>query len=333
MTALLLIAVPYAAAVLFLGGLTWRVWRWAATPVPFRIPTTCGQQRSLEWIRPGRLESPSTALGVTARVLLEVLLFRSLFRNSGSGIITAISRPSDKSVSGGVVPDPRMTFVERKGLWLGALAFHWALLVILLRHVRLFVEPVPRFATSLTSLDGVFQLGAPTWYATDVIVVVALTYLLGRRLRDPLLRYLTLPADYLVLGLLLAVVGTGLVTRYLARPDLVAIKQFTLGLAALSPAPPPWPGPWFVLHLLCVSLLLAVFPASKLVHGAGAWLSPTRNQANDSRRRRHVNPWNAPVQVHTYQEWEAEFRDKIRVARLPLDQQQTPAAGPSASTR
>ena len=37
---------------------------------------------------------------------------------------------------------PRLVYREAKWLWLAAIAFHWSLLVILLRHLRLFVEPV-----------------------------------------------------------------------------------------------------------------------------------------------------------------------------------------------
>ena len=52
---------------------------------------------------------------------------------------------------------------------------------------------------------------------------------------------------------------------------------------------------------------------------AGVFLSPTRNLANNNRMRRHVNPWNPEVEVHTYAQWEDEFRDKIKAAGIPLD--------------
>ena len=55
------------------------------------------------------------------------------------------------------------------------------------------------------------------------------------------------------------------------------------------------------------------------MHMGGVFLSPTRNLANNSRMRRHVNPWNYPVKVHTYEEWEEEFRDKMKAAGLPLE--------------
>ncbi len=74
-----------------------------------------------------------------------------------------------------------------------------------------------------------------------------------------------------------------------------------------------------------VACLLAMLPFTKMVHAAGLWLSPTRNQANDSRRRRHVNPWDAPVDVHGYAAWREEFRDKLVAAGLPIDE--TPPRG------
>jgi len=48
----------------------------------------------------------------------------------------------------------------------------------------------------------------------------------------------------------------------------------------------------------------------------------TENPASDnSRAVRHVNPWDYPVKVHTYEEYEDEFRDVMRAAGLPLDKE------------
>ncbi|MCX6551995.1 MAG: sulfate reduction electron transfer complex DsrMKJOP subunit DsrM [Acidobacteria bacterium] len=306
----------YGAAVVCIVGMTWRVWVWAATPEPFQIPTTSGQQPSVAGIAASAVESPSTRLGVVGRMALEGLLFRSLFRN------TAFAPPPPGS-PGHASP----IFRERKALWLGAMALHWSLLVIVARHLRLFVEPVPVLVSALTAVDGFFDIGLPRWYATDAIVVGALAYLLARRLRDPLLRYITLPADYLALAVLSAIVGTGLVLRYVVRTDIVATRHWTLSLAAGHPAPLPDAVAWVALHVASVACLLAVLPFSKMVHGVGVWLSPTRNQANDSRRRRHVNPWNAPVPLHTHAAWQEEFRDKLKIAGLPVDDDPPDSAG------
>ena len=83
---LFLVFIPYGAFVVFLAGFVWRIVSWAQSPVPFRIPTTCGQQKTLPWMKSEPLESPSGTAGVIGRMALEVLLFRSLFRNTKAEI-------------------------------------------------------------------------------------------------------------------------------------------------------------------------------------------------------------------------------------------------------
>jgi len=297
------VVLPYAAIVLFLAGLSRRVLGWAASPVPFRIPTTCGQQRSLPFIKQNRLESPFTTLGVIGRMALEVLLFRSLFRNTRVEL----------------APPGRLIHSEAKFLWLGALAFHWSFLVIFLRHLRLFLEPVPGCVMALHNLDGFFQLGVPVLYITDVVILAALAYLLGRRLADVRVRYLSLASDYFALFLLAGIALSGVWMRYFSKVNILEIKRLAMGLVTLDPVVPARVEPFFFVHLTLVSVLIAWFPFSKLCHMAGVFLSPTRNLANNNRAKRHINPWNYPVKVHTYQEWEEEFRDKIVAAGLPLD--------------
>jgi len=294
---------PWAAILTFLVGMTYRVMLWARSSVPFRIPTTCGQQRSLPWIKAGWLESPHTTQGVLLRMALEVGLFRSLFRNTKAELREG----------------PKLVYGEDKFLWLAALAFHWSLLLIFLRHLRFFMEPIPAFVNILTSVDGFFQVGAPVLYGTNVVVLAALGYLLLRRLRDPQVRYLSLFSDYFPLFLLLGLVLSGILMRYFIRIDTVAVKQLAMGLVTFSPVIPKEVGPLFLMHLFLLSVLLAYFPFSKLMHMGGVFLSPTRNLANSSRTRRHLNPWNSPVKVHTYEEWQEEFRDKIKAAGLPLE--------------
>jgi nitrate reductase gamma subunit len=294
--------VPYAAFAVFLFGFCYRVLRWAWIPVPFRIPTTCGQQKSLPWIKPASLENPSTRWDAFRRMVLEILLFRSLFRNSRARL-----------------HDDRLVLGKDRLLWLGALAFHWSLLVILLRHLRLFLQPVPVFLSALSRLDGVFQVGIPALYISDVVILGALLYLVAKRFCNPIVRYVSLPIDYLALFLLLGAVISGLLMRFVVRVDVVAIKEFALGLAVFHPVVTNAITPMFLTHLLIVSALAAYFPFSKLMHMGGVFLSPTRNLANNNRSKRHVNPWNYPVKTHSYAEWEQEFRDKLKAAKLPLE--------------
>ena len=300
---LLAVGVPYAAFAVFVVGFIARIVGWARAPVPFRIPTTCGQQKSLDFLPHARIENPYTGWQAALRVAEEVLLFRSLFRNLR---LRWTSRRN-------------LVYESSRWLWLGALAFHGCLLLVVVRHLRLFLDPVPGVILWLERLDGAFQLAAPTLLLSDVVITVALAYLLARRLLDPRLRYLSLPADYLALFLLGGIVLSGVSMRYLTRVDLVAVKELAVGLATLAPRVPQNVGTAFFVHLTLVSALFAWLPFSKLMHIAGALMSPTRNLANNSRARRHVNPWNPEVEVHTYEQWEAEFHDKLVAAGLPVE--------------
>ena len=297
------IVVPYLALTIFLVGMVVKVVGWARSPVPFKITTVCGQQRSLPFLRHQPLESPFTSWQVIKRMALEVLLFRSLFRNTRTQL----------------TPRKNLAYLPDKLLWAGALAMHWSLLIILLRHLRFFLEPVPAMVGFLESLDGFFQLAVPTFFLTDAVVVLALLYLLARRFLNAQVRYISLVADYFALFLLLGVAGSGIAMRYIWKVDFVGVKELALGLVTLKPIVPTGLGAIFFVHLFLISLLFAYFPFSKLVHIGGIFLSPTRNLPNDNRACRHVNPWNRPVNVHTYEEWEEEFHDKIKACGLPLE--------------
>jgi len=95
----------------------------------------------------------------------------------------------------------------------------------------------------------------------------------------------------------------------------------TMGWVTLKPVVPEGINIIFYIHLFLVSTLLIYFPMSKLMHMAGVFLSPTRNLANTNRAEMHVNPWNYPVKVHTYHEYEDDFRDKMKAAGLPVEKE------------
>jgi nitrate reductase gamma subunit len=296
--------IPGGALLVFLGGVVYRVVCWAKSPVPFRIPTTCGQQKSLPWIRSSFLESPHNTWGVIGRMALEIFLFRSLFRN------TKVSLQNQRPYYGGA-----------KWLWLAGLAFHGSFLVILTRHLRFFTEPVPVPVNLLATLDGLFEISLPTLYLTDAALVAAVTYLFLRRVAIPQIRYISLAADYFPLFLLLGIALSGMVMRHVYKVDLQKIKELSLGWFTFQPSLPEGIGVIFYIHLFLVCSLLVYFPFSKLMHMGGVFFSPTRNLANNNRMRRHVNPWNYRVMVHTYEEYEEEFRDRMKEAGIPLEKE------------
>ena len=46
-----------------------------------------------------------------------------------------------------------------------------------------------------------------------------------------------------------------------------------------------------IVHLLLVALLMLVFPFSKLLHAPGIFFSPSRNQVDNPREKRHIAAW------------------------------------------
>lgn len=197
--------------------------------------------------------APKTRRGVAWRLFREATLFESLFRAS-------------------------------KWTWLAGWTFHAALVLVLLRHVRYFQEPV------WTPVLMVQAIGTYAGFA----MALGLGGLWLRRVFVDRVRYISTPSDHLHLALLLAIAASGLAMRFVAHTDIVAAKAFILGLIRFDWQPLP-ADPLLLLHLTLVALLMIVFPASKLLHAPGLFFSPTRNQADDPRETRHVAPWAAAL--------------------------------------
>ncbi len=306
------IIIPYLALITFLIGFTYKVVGWSRSAVPFRIPTTGGQQKSLPWIKHSQLDCPATNWQVIARMALEILTFRSLFRNTRMRLKEGT----------------KLSYQLEIFLWVGALAFHYAFLAVIIRHLRFFTEPVPFFVALVENVDSFFRLeilypsvqfGLPGVFISGVVLLAAVTYLFSRRLLIRQVRYISLAGDYFPLFLIFGIALTGILMRYFLKIDVTAAKELTMGLVTFRPTIPEGVGSVFYIHLFFVSVLLAYFPFSKLMHLAGIFLSPTRNLTTDTRAKRHINPWNYPVPVHTYEEYEDEFRDKMVEVGLPVD--------------
>lgn len=299
------VAIPYLAVMVFIGGFVYKVVQWGKSPVPFPIQTTCGQAKSLDFVKHNRLEAPETTSEVVARMALEILTFRSLFRNTKSEIHDG----------------PKVTYESSKWLWLFALIFHYSFLIIIIRHMRLFLNPVPEFIAFIDWADSMFEIGAPALYLTDAGLLIGLFFLFARRLSNRQVRFISLASDYFPLFLIFAIGVTGVLMRMFLREgiDIVAIKQLAVGLVTLQPVINGDIGSIFYIHLFLVCVLLVYFPFSKLMHLGGVFLSPTRNMKNNSRAVRHINPWNPDIKVHAYSAYEDEFREFMVPAGIPVE--------------
>ena len=221
----------YLASFVLVAGLALRIWTYATTPAPLKIPTT---------------PAPTTRGGVALRVAGEVVLFQSLFKSN-------------------------------KWIWLFGWIFHMALAAVLFRHLRYVLQPVPE----------IVALAQPIGVLAGFAMVGGLLALWGRRLVVPRIRYISGPSDHLMLALLVAIGASGLMMKFVAHTDIVAVKAFFLGLIHFDWKPLPG-DPALMMHLSLVAALMIVFPFSKLLHAPGVFFSPTRNQADDSRERRYA---------------------------------------------
>ena len=304
MRTLVTLGVPILAVLCFVVGFSVKILRWITAPVPFRIPLTLGQQRSLASIHHAVTCNPHTAPQAVLRAALDILLFRPLLRPT----------PSASLHSG------QLSRYAGYLLWLGTVAFHGSLLVILLRHLRLFITPVPAPVVWLQSVDSVSDLYLPKVHISTLVFFVSVLFLVVRRLVLVRLRYISLAADYFPLALLGGIAITGFWLRHVTRTDVATVKIAMLDLAHLSAAHFSALDSLFVVHWSLVCTLLAYFPLSKLMHAPGAFMSPTLTLANSNRVKRHINVCNPKVQLLHYADYEATFRERMVEAGLPVEE-------------
>ncbi len=171
-------------------------------------------------------------------------------------------------------------FKGSKWTWLFGWLFHFGMLIALVRHLRYFTEPV-WWWVSMLQWAGIYA---------GIVMALGLAGLWARRLLVDRVRYISAPSDHLMLALLLAIAGSGLVMKYWVHADIVALKAFTLGLITFDWQPLP-ADPVLLVHLTLVIMLMVVFPFSKLLHAPGVFFSPTLNMKDTPRERRHVTEW------------------------------------------
>ena len=195
--------------------------------------------------------APTTQAGVIYRMAKEVIVFESLFK-------------------------------ANKWIWVFGWLFHFGLLLVLLRHLRYFTQPVWAWVDVLQ----------PFGKYASFMMVIGLVGLLARRFLVDRVRYISTPSDYLMLVLILAIGVTGMLMTFVVHTDIIALKQFFLGLMYLDVQPLPQ-DPILLIHLALVAFLMMIFPISKLLHAPGLFFSPTRNQVDNPRERRHISAWAA----------------------------------------
>ncbi len=172
-------------------------------------------------------------------------------------------------------------FKSNKWIWLFGWLFHIGLLLVLLRHLRYFWPG---------DLPEIFLLMQPFKYAAFAMVI-GLGGLLARRIFVQRIRYISAPSDYMMLLMLLIIGISGAVMTFTQNhTDVLMVKEFASGLITFDWSNLPTET-HFLVHILLVFVLMAIFPISKLLHVPGVFFSPTRNQVDDARKKRHISPW------------------------------------------
>ena len=206
------------------------------------------------------MPAPVTQGGVVLRMASEVVLFNSLFKAS-------------------------------KWTWIFGWVFHLALLLAFFRHLRYIISP-DSFLMSIIGLEIVQSFGKYAGFA----MIFGLTGLFLRRIFVDRVRYISSPSDYLMLILILVIAATGMLMSFVSHTDIVMLKEFMLGLFVLNIQPLPT-DTLVLTHLGLVIALMVIFPISKLLHAPGLFFSPTRNQVDNSRDKRHLAPWAAKLEA------------------------------------
>ena len=176
-------------------------------------------------------------------------------------------------------------FKSNKWIWIFSALFHAGLLLVVLRHFRYFTQPV-WFWVELIQPFGIYA---------GFAMLAGLGGLLLRRIFLAYIRYISSPSDYLMLIMLILIGVSGMMMKFVAHTDIIAVKKFFLGLMVFDWQPLPADFP-LLLHLTLVALLMIIFPFSKLLHAPGIFFSPTRNQVDNPREKRHIVAWAADLE-------------------------------------
>jgi len=201
--------------------------------------------------------APVSQTGVVWRMITEVVFFNSLWKST-------------------------------KWTWIFGWLFHLSLLLAFFRHLRYVLTPDDWLWFLWPLINNWLVQFAGKYAAFGMLI--GLLGLFGRRVFVDRVRYISSPSDYAMLLLLMAIAGTGMLMSFVNHTDIMQLKDFVLGLFYLQWQHLPEDG-LLLTHLSLVILLMIIFPISKLLHAPGIFFSPTRNQVDNPREKRHLASW------------------------------------------
>jgi len=171
-------------------------------------------------------------------------------------------------------------FKSNKWIWVFGWMFHVSLALVLARHFRYF-QTDPWFWVNIIQPFGKYAA---------YTMMIGLIGLLVRRVVVDRVRYISAPSDFLMLIMIIFIGISGLMMQLLVHTDIIAVQQFFTGIMVFNFGELPISFP-LVVHLVLVAILMLIFPFSKLLHAPAVFFSPTRNQVDNPREKRHIVEW------------------------------------------
>jgi len=171
-------------------------------------------------------------------------------------------------------------FKASKWTWIFGWAFHAGLFLALLTHLRYVVEPIWWWVLLVPQIS----------HYAGMLMLFGLTGLLARRFLVDRVRYISAPSDFLMLVFLMALAASGLGIKYWSPANIWQVREFALSFISLDIGALAF-NPVLFVHIVLAAVLLLIFPFSKLLHAPGLFFSPSRNQVDNPRERRHIAKW------------------------------------------
>ncbi|MBT9168624.1 MAG: hypothetical protein DDT19_01972 [Syntrophomonadaceae bacterium] len=166
-------------------------------------------------------------------------------------------RPTRASVSADVKSLSDIIFLTRlfkvnEWLWLGEWLFHITFLMVMIRHLRYFIDPVPDWVMN-------FQTAG---ICAGYVFLLALVYIMAFKLFIEKKKYLS-SYNFFLLTLLFLIAVSGFLMKNFIRTDIVNVKTFMIGVFSFKILEPPV-SMLFSIHLI-VSLIFLIFLPAHII--------------------------------------------------------------------
>jgi len=160
---------------------------------------------------------------------------------------------------------------EHAGLWWQTWPFHVAIALIVLGHTRLITDWPLRVLFGM-SAESVDTFSAWAGGFAGIVAMATCLFLLIRRFSVRRVSEISSGEDYIVVLLLLAIIVTGNIMRFVTHFDMALAQTYFATLFSFQPTQVPH-DPTFLLHSLLAQILLIYLPFGKLLHIPGVFYS------------------------------------------------------------